>query len=87
MSETRPKETFVSVSDFVVLPGLTVPLEAFRLVLDLEARGIYLDDDGEYLLVGPSELLTDQDRAQIRRWKPHLRAIVEYDADQHGRAQ
>lgn len=65
---------------FVVLPGLTLPAAAVLLALDLEARGCHFQLDGEDILVGPSDRLTDHDRVQIRRWKRHLRAIVAYDA-------
>jgi hypothetical protein len=52
--------------------------------LDLEDRGLTLTiDDGDVLVVGPRNRLTDDDRALIRRWKRHLLAIVTYDADAH----
>lgn len=78
----------MSATDFVVLPGLTLPLAAVRLALDLEHRGLHLArEDNDVLVVGPRERLTDEDRALIRRWKPHLLAIVTYDADAHQRTQ
>jgi hypothetical protein len=58
--------------------GLTLPLVALRLVWELEGRGMWLRDDGEHLLVGPPEKLTDDDGVRIRRWRDHLRAIVAY---------
>jgi TubC N-terminal docking domain len=68
--------------EFVVMrAGLTVPVEALLLALDLESRGVRLALDGDALLVGPRGRLTDEDRASIRRWKPHLLAIVSYNAD------
>ena len=39
--------------------------------------------DGDRLMVGPRDRLTDEDREQIRRWKRHLLAIVADDADTH----
>ena len=63
---------------FVVLPGLTLPLAAVRLALDLENRGMHLILDGDGILVGPRDRLTDEDRDAIRRWRLHLRAIVAY---------
>jgi hypothetical protein len=74
----------MSACDYVVLPGLTLPLAAVLLALDLEARGLHMrTEDGEVLIVGPRRLLTDEDRAGLRRWKPHLLAIVTYDAGVH----
>lgn len=69
----------LSASDFVTLRGgLTLPLAAVQLAWSLEDRGLHLgiDRDGEVLSVGPSDRLTDDDRAMIRRWKPHLVALV-----------
>lgn len=59
--------------------GLTVPLAALKVAWELEDRGFILkaDADGS-LSVGPAHLLTDRDRADIRRWKRHLAALVEY---------
>lgn len=77
-----------SATEFVVLPGLTLPLAAVRLALDLEQRGVHLIREADdVLVVGPSERLTDEDRTLIRRWKPHLLAIVTYDAEARERTQ
>jgi len=67
--------------DFVVLPGLILPLAPLLLALDLEHRGCRMELDGDILVIGPRTLLTDRDREQIRRWKLHLMAIVTYDAN------
>jgi len=77
----------VSASDFVTYGRLTLPLAAVRLALALEARGLRLEVDGQDILVGPRELLTDEDRAQLRRWKAHVLAILSYDADAQERTQ
>jgi hypothetical protein len=78
----------MSRSDFVVLRGgLTLPVAALRLAWDLEARGFHLRAVDDLLTVGPRDLLTDADRDLIRRWKPHLLAIVAYDGDAHRGAQ
>ena len=78
----------MSGSDFVVLRGgLTLPVDAVRLALDLERRGLRLAADGDSLSVGPRELITDADRNLIRRWKAHLLAIVSYDANRQELAQ
>jgi hypothetical protein len=65
---------------FVVLKGgLTLPLEALRLAWALESRGVTFAVDGEDLIVeGPRGLLTDEDRAAIRRWRRDLKAIASY---------
>ena len=69
-------------SDFVTLRGgLTLPLDALRLAWALEERGLHMGVLDDLLTVGPRELLTDADRDLIRRWKPHLLAIVSYTAD------
>jgi hypothetical protein len=72
----------LSACDFVTLKGgLTLPVAAVRLALDLQARGLHLGADGDMLTIGPRALVTDDDRALCRRWKQHLLAIVAYDAD------
>jgi hypothetical protein len=76
----------MSASNFVTFRGgLTLPVDAVRLALDLEHRGISLTvEDGDVLAVGPRDRLTDEDRTLIRQWKRHLVAIITYDADAHG---
>ena len=70
-------EQFVSLRG-----GLMLPLPAVQLALDLEHRGLYLRlEDGDVLVVGPRERLTDDVRIAIRRWKTHLLTIASYDAD------
>jgi hypothetical protein len=70
----------MSASDFVTLnSGYVVPVEAMRLALDLEARGCQLVlEDGGGILVGPRDLVTDDDRAGIRRWRRHFIEILTY---------
>ena len=68
--------------------GLTIPLEALRLALELEARGWTLTLKGEKLALrwgspeaaeGPREdALTEAEQGAIRRWRTHLLAIVAY---------
>jgi hypothetical protein len=70
----------VSATDFVILPGLILPGDAFRLALDLERRGFHLEPDGNDLLVGPRDRLTNEDRNAIRRWKQHLLAIAGFES-------
>jgi hypothetical protein len=67
----------MNASDFVVLrSGLTLPLPAVRLALDLENRGLRLQVEGAGLTVSPRDRITDEDRTQIRLWKHHLIAII-----------
>ena len=68
-----------TAADFVRLRnGVTLPVAAVALALDLERRGIHLrSEDGQALLVGPPDRLTDDDRAGVRRWKLHLLALLD----------
>ena len=73
---------------FVTLRGgLIVPAEPYLLLLDFERRGVRVDLDGPDLLIGPRAYLTADDRAAIKRWKPHLHQLVRYclapEADAH----
>lgn len=58
--------------------GLALPVEPCLLALELERRGIRLTRDGEDIIIEPRELLTDDDRQQLRRWKRHVLAILDY---------
>jgi len=58
--------------------GLTVPVDAVRLLCQLEIRGLNVRRDGDDLVVGPRQHLTDADRAAIRRHRDHLLALVTY---------
>ncbi len=70
----------MGVSDFVQLAaGPIVPIAAWRLALDLESRGCSLHLDGDALVIGPREKLTQADRDAIRRWRNHLCALVAYE--------
>jgi TubC N-terminal docking domain len=68
--------------EFVTLKGgLTIPVPALRLAVDLEARGIRLATDADHQFVVPSDdRLTAEDLAEIQRWHAHLGAIVDYRA-------
>ncbi|HEY0875204.1 MAG TPA: hypothetical protein VGD94_17145 [Vicinamibacterales bacterium] len=69
---------------YVSLPsGLTLPLAAVRLVLDLEARGLTITRDGDHILIRPPGRLTEDDRTALRRWKAHVLALIDsLDAQQ-----
>jgi hypothetical protein len=68
--------------EYVTLKGgLTLPLPALQLAWNLEERGFQLSLDGEVqIVVEPVEALTTQDKLAIDRWRPHLGAIVAYEA-------
>jgi hypothetical protein len=68
--------------EFVTLKGgVTIPVPALRLALDLEARGIPLATDADHRFVVPKdERLTADDLANMQRWRAHLGAIVDYRA-------
>jgi hypothetical protein len=71
------------VTEFVYLrSGLTVPRPAYDLAGALQARDFRLvtDPDHQFTIepTATSGPLTEQDRAGISRWRPHLGAIVGY---------
>jgi hypothetical protein len=68
--------------EFVTLKGgLTIPVPALRLALDLEARGIPLATDADHQFVVPKdERLTADDIVNMQRWRAHVGAIVDYRA-------
>jgi hypothetical protein len=74
--------TLLAPVEFVTLKGgLTIPVPALRLALDLEARGIPLATDADLQFVVPKdERLTADDLVNIQRWRAHLGAIVDYRA-------
>jgi hypothetical protein len=74
----RPAATVALV---MLTGGLTVPLEALQLAWSLEDRGAVLLVEADDLIVdGPAGFLTEGDRAAIRRWRDHLKAMVTYKA-------
>jgi molybdopterin converting factor small subunit len=68
--------------EFVTLKGgVTIPVPALRLALDLEARGIPLATDADHRFIVPQdERLTADDLVNMQRWRAHLGAIVDYRA-------
>jgi hypothetical protein len=59
--------------------GLVVPLEALQLAWSLEDRGATFAVEGGKLVVeAPAAVVTNADRAAIKRWRAHLIAIVAY---------
>ena len=75
-----------SPDQFVPLAGgYVVPVEALRVLWALEDLGCRVEvaDDGA-LLVAPARLLSLAQKAELRRWKRHLVALVRYQApDDH----
>jgi len=60
--------------------GLVLPVEPVLLLLELEARGFQLSRDDDLIWVQPSSKLTDQDKAQLKLWKQHVLALLDYQA-------
>lgn len=60
--------------------GLVVPVEPVLLLLDLEARGFKLSRDGDDILVRPFSKLGDDDKRNLKLWKPHVLALIDYIA-------
>jgi hypothetical protein len=76
VAATEPAVAFVTLRG-----GLIVPLEALQLAWSLEVRGATFAVEGTELVVDtPRDILTDGDRAAIRRWREHLKAIASYRA-------
>jgi len=65
--------------------GPTVDVEAIRLAVALEDRGVILTKRDQELLVIKGQLLTDSEREAIRRLKPDLLALVVYQAPESPR--
>lgn len=68
-----------SSADYVTFPrtGLTVPMEVWLLAADLESRGCTFSVQGDRLSVRPLSRLTPADVAAVKRWRLHLRALLE----------
>jgi hypothetical protein len=63
--------------------GLTVRIEAVRLLLDLEARGVRLEADGCDILIRSGSPVTEDDRQALRRFKGHILALLDYVASEY----
>lgn len=74
--------TLLKPTEFVTLKnGPTLPADAIRLAIDLEARGFRMTlDRGQQFTIEPAAHLTDEDRGLIARWRLHLGAIMGYQA-------
>jgi hypothetical protein len=62
--------------------GPIIPVDAYRLLLELEERGYHLRRKDETLVVvTPADKpLTDADCARVRQWKWHLLMLIDYSA-------
>ena len=67
---------------YVVLRGgLSVPLEPVLLLLDLESRGFDVSREDDAILIRPKGRLTDADRNALKRWRPHVLALLSYEPE------
>ena len=65
--------------EVVVLKGGVSVLEnAWRLAINLEARGVRIHADGDELVVSPATLLTEDDCDRIQNLKSELLRIARY---------
>ena len=58
--------------------GLIVPVEPVLLLLDMEAKGFQLSRDGDDILIHPASKLCEDDRRQLKLWKRHALALLDY---------
>jgi hypothetical protein len=56
--------------------GMVLPADAYRLWLDLQARGFTLTNEDGTLVVSPPERLSRQDCNDCRRWRWHLLMFI-----------
>jgi hypothetical protein len=66
-------ERYVCLKD-----GPIVPVAPILLLLDLEAKGFRLERDGNDILIHPASKLSDEDREQLKLWKAHVLAMLDY---------
>ena len=82
--DTQTDEPFVTLAPGPA-GGLTVPLDAYNLAHELMThRGLMLAQVGDKLRIqnqdGSAPVLSDEDRARIRKWKGYLLALLAYQA-------
>jgi hypothetical protein len=66
---------------FAHLPGgLCLPVEAIMVAMAIESAGFRMKRDGEDILVSPASRLTAEHRAELKRWKPFILALLDYAA-------
>ena len=70
---------FVATTETVVLKGgVSVSLDALKVLWNLEDRQFLLSVDGDSLLVQPQASITVADDAAIRQHRNELIALVRY---------
>lgn len=74
----------MNACEFVTFKGgLTVPVDAWVYLIDLEQRGVVLQpasDGSGGIDAQPRAKLTDDDRHKIKAWRWHLLALLSYEA-------
>ena len=81
---SSPVSEPLSAASFVMLRGgLSVRIEAVRLLLDLEARGVRLEADGNDILIRSGAPVTEDDRQAPQRFKGYILALLDYVASEH----
>ena len=69
-------------SEYVILRGgLALPVAPVLLALNLGAAGFRLSRDGEDILICPFSKLTDEHKRQLKLWKRHVLALLDYHTE------
>lgn len=67
---------------------MVVPADALLVLLDIERAGHRIWEDGTDVLVEPRGGPVDPDMlARLRRWKPHVRMLLNYTPTDDTRPQ
>ncbi len=56
--------------------GLTVSVQALQILWDLEGRGLQCWLDGGVLCIGPTDMITPDDRVTITDYRDELYALL-----------
>lgn len=78
-SHITPSEPHITAHITRTLPAQGQMEAALELALSLQDRGIELEARGDLLIARPAALLTEADKAAIKRHKPALMRIVTSD--------
>jgi hypothetical protein len=73
MPTTAPASRLVTLRG-----GVTVPVFALDLLLDLERRGFDLQVDADKVVIYPGSKLTATDRQAIAANRDHLQVLIKY---------
>lgn len=60
--------------------GVTVPVAAIELAIELESRGVTMRVEGDTLIVRPRSGLSEADVARVRAYRAELKRIAAYEA-------